>query len=139
MSTETPKPKPTSTPLDPIAEWMLEMTAALERLSARVGATEKSVDQQGIALAVNTSTAAAAANALLRIAKAEEERLVFDRQQTITKKEEDAAAKLRSDQWFQRFWESQAVQLLFLGVVLAILQYLGVSQMMNELHPPGGP
>jgi hypothetical protein len=120
--------------MDPLSEWMLEMTAALERLSARVQATEKTVDQQGITLAVNTSTAAAAASALLRIAKAEEDRLVFDRQQTVSRKEAEAAAKLRSDQWFQRFWESQAVQLLFLGIVLALLQYLGVSQMMNELH-----
>jgi hypothetical protein len=132
MSTD-PHDHPPPKAMDPIAEWMLEMTASLERLSARVQAAEKSVDQHGIALTANNATAAAAASALTRIAKTEEDRLVFERQLEAAKKEDAAAEKLRSDQWMQRFWGSQAVQLLFLGIVLALLQYLGVSHMLSQI------
>jgi hypothetical protein len=120
-------------PVDPIAEWMLEMTASLERLSARVQAVEKSTDGLGGAVASSNATAAAAASALMRIAKTEEGRLAFETRVHEGKLKAEQEDKRRSDQWLQRIWSAQPVQLAVLGLVLALLQYLGVSHMMSEL------
>jgi hypothetical protein len=90
-------------------------------------------DAHGTIVASSNATAAAAASALMRIAKAEEDRLAFETRMHEGKLKTEREDKLRSDQWLQRVWSSQPVQLVVLGLVLALLQYLGVSHMITEL------
>jgi len=112
---------------DPINEWMLEVTTLLERVNARLQAVEKSTDQNTGAVTAAAAAAAAAASALTRIAKTEEDRLTFERDQ---RKDRDA--------WATRVWSSNAFQLLLIGIVVAVLNVLGVSYIADRLLPHTG-
>lgn len=123
--------------------WMLEVTVNLEQLNSRMGAVEKSLD--GVAAEVRKSTGDLAAEvrtaaeiskvaveALTRIAKAEEERAgaESDRNKILLKDNEVR------ERWAERIWSSPAFQVLLSGVVLGVLQFLGVTYVVSQL-PPG--
>ena len=112
---------------DPIADWMLEVTTLLERVNARLQAVEKSTDQNTVAVTTAAAAASAAAAALTRIAKTEEDRLTFEKDQ---RKDRDA--------WATRVWSSNAFQLLLIGIVVAVLNVLGVSYIADRLLPHAG-
>ena len=111
-------------PADPIAEWMLEVTKAMEKNSGRLDAVEKSVDQNTTAVGNAVVAAGAASTALVRIAKAEEDRLAYE-------KEADKARGAL----LERFLSNKIVQLLILGVVVAFMNTLGVGYIAQQLLP----
>jgi len=132
--------------MDPVAEWMIETTTALERLAARLQAVEKTVDQLHPRVDNATAAAAASAAALTRIAKAEEDRLAFEKQVSLETKEranrerterlqKEREEQERKDAWLTRVWSSQPLQLLLLGLVLVILNLLGLSYITERYAP----
>jgi len=121
--------------MDPVQEWMIESTRALERLGGRLEAVEKSVDQNTQATTAAAAAAGAAANALTRIAKVEEDRLAFDVANAKAKKESDKEERGMREAWMNRLWTSQPLQLLLLGVVMVILNLLGVSYLADKFVP----
>ena len=109
---------------DPFSEWMLEVTVQLERLIARVAALEKSTDHNSTAVIGATAAATAAADAMARIAKAEEERLANDNDE-----------RRNRDAWMTRIWSSNAFQLLLVGLVIAVLNLFGISYLADRMIP----
>jgi hypothetical protein len=122
-------PVPVTEPVkrDPTSEWMLEVTTHLERQTARLQAVEKSLDQNTAAVASAAAAATAAAMALGRIAKTEEDRLAFDRED-----------RNHRNAWLARVWSSNAIQLLIVGLVVAVLNVLGVSYLVDRVFPVVG-
>lgn len=106
---------------DPTMAWMSEVTLGLERVSGRQAAVEKSLDQLTTEVRDAAGASGAAAEALARIAKAEEDRLVLMREQAR-----------EGRQWKERIWSSQPFQLLMTGVVMAVLQLLGVAYLATK-------
>lgn len=120
---------------DPIAEWMAEVSTSLANLAARQQAVEKSIDQNTVAVTNASSAAAAAANALTRIAKTEEDRLKFEKDQAKTRAEQDRDDKINRNAWMTKLWTSQWVQLLIAGLVFFVLQALGVGYVIRNMLP----
>lgn len=120
-------------PPDPIAEWMLEVSTTLTSLAARLQAVEKSVDQNTVAVTGASTAGSAAASALLRIARTEEERLTFDKEQTRLRQEQEKLDKASREAWLTRLWSSQPFQLLCFGLVFFVLQGLGVSYVITSV------
>jgi len=123
---------------DPVSEWMLEVTTLLERVNARLLAVEKSMDQNTAAVATAASASAAAATALTRIAKTDEDRLTFDKLAEERRVQERTEDRNHRDAWFSRVWSSNAVQLLLLGLVIAVLNLLGISYIADRMLPFAG-
>ena len=112
---------------DPCAEWMLEVTTLLSHQTARLQAVEKSLDQNTTTVAAAAAAATSAAAALGRIAKTEEDRLAFDRED-----------RNHRNAWLARVWSSNAIQLLIVGLVVAVLNVLGVSYLVDRVLPVVG-
>lgn len=112
---------------DPVSAWMTEMTLLVEQLAGRVGAVEKSVDGMRLEVRMATDTSKIAALALQRIAKAEEDRAETERERLEQEKKERLENKRSRERWASRFWESPALQMLLTGLVLGVLQLLGLG------------
>ena len=121
--------------MDPVQEWMIESTRAIERLAGRLEAVEKSVDQNTGATLNSTAVAGAAATALTRIAKVEEDRLAFDKQNAQNKLNSEKEERGVREAWMNKLWTSQPLQLLLLGIVMVILNLLGVSYLADRFIP----
>lgn len=123
---------------DPVAAWMSEVTLLVEQLTGRLKAVEKSVDGVVSEVRTATDTAKMAAAALTRIAKAEESQAQTARDRLEGDRLQDKNDRKNRDKWATRLWESPAVQMLLTGVVLAILQFLGVAYLATHLGGVSG-
>ena len=112
---------------DPVEAWMIEVTAAMERLSARMAAVEKSLDQNTSVVSSAAATSVAAVAALTRIAKVEEDRLQWEKETTMERASRERDDRKSRDVWMTRLWSSQPIQLLAVGIVMALLNFLGLQ------------
>lgn len=105
---------------------------AVEATRAQVAAVEKSVDQMQLLLTNSTATAARAADALDRIARAEESRAAALQVQA---KDREA--------FFIRLWESRTGQILLIVLLSVLLNLVGMPWMVQRIIPkiviPGEP
>jgi hypothetical protein len=139
----------TPTPTDALGGWITEVTVGMERMVARQEAVEKSVDGLSKEVRAAEATAARAATVLERIAKAEEDRFLFMREEAeraaaaadrAAKAEEKNAARTLTarEEWRKRVWESPAFQLLIIGFVVSALNLLGVGYLAHSFGTSGG-
>lgn len=122
---------PTGITEDAASVWMREVTLNMEQLSGRVIVVEKSVDTLAIEVRRATDVSQISAQALERIAKAEEERAAAAKEQNKLTRENQKLA----ERWAGRVWGSPAFQMLLTGTVMAALQFMGVAYIMNRLPP----
>jgi hypothetical protein len=111
---------------------MREVTLNMEQLSGRIVIVEKSVDNLISEVRRSGDVTNLAAQALDRIAKAEEDRATGEKERNKILRD----AGRRSERWFDRVWETPATQLLLTGVVMAVLQFLGVAYMATKFQAP---
>ena len=107
-----------------MSEFLIELTAALERINGRVAALEKSLDANTATAAASTLAAQASAAALTRIAAAEEARVAQNVQEAKDRKE-----------MFANVWKSRVVQTLLVGLMIVILNALGLSWYVERVLP----
>jgi RNA recognition motif-containing protein len=144
--TEVPPEEPT---VDVTSNWMSEMTSGLIELRESQGAilveiregqkaVEKSTDKLATEIREELGNSRRAAEALERMAKAEEERLKLEKEDRAERvKQEREDRKVRED-WKKRIWESQAFQMFMLGLVMGFFQLVGFGYLVDRLAPENG-
>lgn len=93
---------------------------SIESTRGRLEAVEKSVDAMQLEVRAIAMQHNLIASYIERIAKAEEARA-----QQAKKEHEEKSA------WLQKLWASPGIQLLFMGLILALLQTLGMQQLVS--------
>lgn len=113
-------------------------------------AVEKSTDKLATEIREELGNSRRAAEALERMARTEEERLTFEKEDRTERKErekEEREVRVKQDRedrkvredWKKRIWESQAFQMLMLGLVMGFFQLLGFGYLVNRLLPASPP
>jgi hypothetical protein len=150
MGTRTRTEVPQEEAADVTSNWMSEMTSGLIAMresqhnilvEIREGqrAVEKSTDNLATEIREEMGNSRRSADALERMAKAEEERFKFEKEERAERvKVEKEERKIRED-WKKRLWESQAVQILMLGVVLGFFQLIGFGYLVDRIVPQSPP
>jgi hypothetical protein len=127
----TDPPNDSDAHLDPATAWMIALTRAMERLIARLEALEKAADSNSALLSASLRYGEAAAAALARIAAAEEARTAM----MAREEEETVRQRVAREHFLSRVWASDAAKLLIMGVVMAVLNFLGVGALMSGAVP----
>lgn len=119
---------------DPFKSWMGEVTIWLERLAARMKALEKACEQFADVVKRSTDVSVQTAGALDRLAKAQENANQLERERAAAAAKLDRERERSKERWLGRFWESQAVQILLVGLVVSILQFMGLGYFAANLE-----
>lgn len=138
-----------STP-DPTLQFFTETVQTLEAVNGRTEAVEKAVDELRRTVSECNAISREAKQALVDIATTNAARLAFEKDQAVAKlafeteekqrrrDEEKAEREKRGAFWEKAWgaiWNNQAVQLLLLGTVVAVLNLLGTASVVKYLTP----
>lgn len=114
-------------------ELALRGVVALEGVKSRLENVEKEIDRSKSTLGDTADVLKEVRTILARIANAEEERTLTIKDAERERREEKKRDEAERAAWAVKIWSNQAVQLLLMGLVMAILQLLGLSWMADRI------
>lgn len=114
-------------------ELALRGVVAIEGVKSRLENVEKGLDKSQQQLTDHAELMKEVRGILMRIASAEEERTLTIKDAERERREENKRMIEQRSAWMSKLWANQAVQLLLMGLVMFILQLLGLSWMANKI------
>lgn len=114
-------------------ELALRGVVAIEGVKSRLENVEKGLDKSQQQLIDHAELMKEVRGILVRIASAEEERTLTIKDAERERREENKRMIEQRSAWMSKLWANQAVQLLLMGLVMFILQLLGLSWMANKI------
>lgn len=114
-------------------ELALRGVVAIEGVKSRLENVEKGLDKSQQQLTDHAELMKEVRGILMRIASAEEERTLTIKDAERERREENKRVIEQRSAWMSKLWANQAVQLLLMGLVMFILQLLGLSWMANKI------
>lgn len=114
-------------------ELALRGVVAIEGVKSRLENVEKGLDKSQQQLTDHAELMKEVRGILVRIASAEEERTLTIKDAERERREENKRMIEQRSAWMSKLWANQAVQLLLMGLVMFILQLLGLSWMANKI------